>query len=177
MSCSFGKVDYIISGASLHVCNQWFVHTVQVLTCSAVLFVMNMLSLVEKATAAMMCLSVAPCCAMNCKVASAMRDYATLFAQVSALSPASSKPGCSTNTPGMLAALRTIVRQEGVTALWRGNFATIVHRIPYSAVNFTTFEMSKKYLEPHVSNDVLRRLVSGAAAGLVACTAVRMCHG
>jgi hypothetical protein len=49
----------------------------------------------------------------------------------------------------------------------------MIHRVPYSAANFTTFEMVKRALDPHVDSDVVRRLAAGGAAGIVACTAVR----
>ncbi len=67
-----------------------------------------------------------------------------------------------------------VVRQEGFRSLWKGNLATILHRFPYAAVNFGTFEWAKKRLQEHTSNDVARRLVAGGLAGLVACTAVRV---
>ncbi|GFH26757.1 uncharacterized protein HaLaN_24958, partial [Haematococcus lacustris] len=63
-------------------------------------------------------------------------------------------------------------RQEGVASLWKGNLATIIHRVPYSATNFAVFEATKEALEPHMESDILRRLVAGGSAGLVACTAV-----
>ncbi|KAL6756528.1 mitochondrial carrier domain-containing protein [Haematococcus lacustris] len=62
-------------------------------------------------------------------------------------------------------------RQEGAASLWKGNLATIIHRVPYSATNFAVFEATKEALEPHMESDILRRLVAGGSAGLVACTA------
>jgi|APGre2960657444_1045066.scaffolds.fasta_scaffold00585_7 hypothetical protein len=37
-------------------------------------------------------------------------------------------------------ALSQVARTEGVRALWKGNGVTIVHRLPYSAINFFTYE-------------------------------------
>ena len=43
-------------------------------------------------------------------------------------------------TPSLFRALSTVVKHEGVLSLWKGNGVTIVHRLPYSAVNFWTYE-------------------------------------
>jgi Mitochondrial carrier protein len=77
------------------------------------------------------------------------------------------------NEFGVLAALRQLLYKEGFFSLWKGNFITLVHRVPYSAMNFAAYEYTKDKLRHSVSNDVARRLISGAAAGLVACSAVR----
>lgn len=37
-----------------------------------------------------------------------------------------------------------IVKEEGFRAFWKGNLVTIVHRLPYSAVNFYAYEHYKK---------------------------------
>lgn len=36
-----------------------------------------------------------------------------------------------------------IVHEEGFRAFWKGNLVTIVHRLPYSSVNFYTYERYK----------------------------------
>lgn len=64
------------------------------------------------------------------------------------------------------------MKREGVLSLWKGNLVTIIHRLPYSAVNFATYELANQHLRPWVPNDVTRRLVAGGLSGLVACTAV-----
>lgn len=43
--------------------------------------------------------------------------------------------------------IRTIVRREGLGALWKGNGVTLVHRLPYSASNFYIYEMCRKQLK------------------------------
>lgn len=37
-----------------------------------------------------------------------------------------------------------IVNEEGVRAFWKGNLVTIAHRLPYSSVNFYSYEHYKK---------------------------------
>ncbi|EFJ42548.1 hypothetical protein VOLCADRAFT_119361 [Volvox carteri f. nagariensis] len=71
---------------------------------------------------------------------------------------------------GVLAALRHITATEGAWALWKGNFITIIHRIPYSATNFLTYEYTKAKLQGRLPNGSARAWVAGAVSGLVACT-------
>lgn len=40
-----------------------------------------------------------------------------------------------------------VIRREGVRALWRGNGVTIVHRLPYSAVNFWYSSLANSALQ------------------------------
>ena len=71
-----------------------------------------------------------------------------------------------------------------VQALWKGNGVTMVHRLPYSAINFFTYEHLLRHLsgtgfdEAAEARDagtaltpagVRHRLAAGAGAGLVAC--------
>ena len=43
---------------------------------------------------------------------------------------------------GLLQAFQQVIRREGFKALWKGNGVTIVHRLPYSAVNFWAYEQA-----------------------------------
>lgn len=36
-----------------------------------------------------------------------------------------------------------IVNEEGFRAFWKGNLVTVVHRLPYSSVNFYAYEKYK----------------------------------
>ena len=76
------------------------------------------------------------------------------------------------------AAMTKVVRREGVAALWKGNLVTILHRIPYSSINFYTYEYTNRLLQRNAvlppGADFARTLASGALAGFVACTAVRV---
>jgi len=60
--------------------------------------------------------------------------------------------------------------------LWKGNGVTIVHRLPYSAANFWTYEKVNELWKQHIPaqgplalGDVARRLCAGGIAGLSAC--------
>ncbi|KAL8152736.1 hypothetical protein V2J09_010496 [Rumex salicifolius] len=68
-----------------------------------------------------------------------------------------------------------IVNEEGFRAFWKGNMVTIIHRLPYSAVNFYAYEHFKKLLHsfPGLKNDgvyagksVALHFVSGGLAGI-----------
>lgn len=73
--------------------------------------------------------------------------------------------------------LQHIIRTEGIKSLWKGNGVTIVHRLPYSAANFWTYEKVNEWWKEYIPSkgplsygDVSRRLVAGGMAGMVACT-------
>lgn len=67
-----------------------------------------------------------------------------------------------------------VVRQEGPAALWKGNLVTILHRLPYSSINFYTYERTQKLLQRTLpgTTDFARAWMAGATAGLVSCSAV-----
>ncbi|KAF0700446.1 Aste57867_9030 [Aphanomyces stellatus] len=74
-------------------------------------------------------------------------------------------------------AFTKVVRREGIFALWKGNGASVVHRFPYSAVNFFTYEWVKGVIEEDFgasqSSPMLGRFVSGA---LAAATSTTVCY-
>jgi solute carrier family 25 phosphate transporter 23/24/25/41 len=45
--------------------------------------------------------------------------------------------------PSLSKEMMRIYREEGVRAFWKGNAVTIVHRLPYSALNFFSYEKYK----------------------------------
>ncbi|KAL3139167.1 hypothetical protein ABBQ32_005946 [Trebouxia sp. C0010 RCD-2024] len=78
---------------------------------------------------------------------------------------------------GLRQAFQQVICQEGVRALWKGNGVTMLHRLPYSAVNFWAYEqftqqwqLSFPSASNHSQDAVLRRLLAGGAAGMCACT-------
>lgn len=107
----------------------------------------------------------------------------------------SGAPTTTTLPRSVPAALASLVRREGVLALWRGNGVTILHRLPYSSINFWAYERSFAALDAAFpekekgsggggsvggsgssqSSSSARafgkRLAAGAVAGGVACAA------
>jgi len=57
-------------------------------------------------------------------------------------------PGWSGNqTMSIYSSLAKISREEGVRALWKGNGVTVLHRLPYSSVNFYVYEQLMDLME------------------------------
>ena len=46
-------------------------------------------------------------------------------------------------SPSILRETRRIFKEEGFRAFWKGNGVTIVHRLPYSSINFFAYEQYK----------------------------------
>ncbi|RDY08795.1 Mitochondrial substrate carrier family protein B [Mucuna pruriens] len=72
-----------------------------------------------------------------------------------------------------------IIHEEGFRAFWKGNLVTIAHRLPYSSVNFYSYEHYKKLLKmvpalqshrDNVSSDLCVHFVGGGLAGITAAT-------
>ncbi|GKV10062.1 hypothetical protein SLEP1_g21481 [Rubroshorea leprosula] len=68
-----------------------------------------------------------------------------------------------------------VINEEGFRAFWKGNLVTIVHRLPYSSVNFYAYERYKSWLQPFLgrenqlgrgSPDVFVHFVGGGLAGI-----------
>ncbi|KAL4394706.1 hypothetical protein AHAS_Ahas02G0178800 [Arachis hypogaea] len=72
-----------------------------------------------------------------------------------------------------------IVNEEGFRAFWKGNMVTIVHRLPYSAVNFYAYEHYKNLLQSligenhsgNASKNLFVHFVGGGLAGITAASA------
>ncbi|KAK6929410.1 Mitochondrial substrate/solute carrier [Dillenia turbinata] len=73
-----------------------------------------------------------------------------------------------------------IVGEEGFRAFWKGNFVTIVHRLPYSSISFYSYERYKNLcqlvlgMEGHEGNrsaELFTRFTGGGLAGITAASA------
>lgn len=51
--------------------------------------------------------------------------------------------GAVMNSPSILKEATRIFKEEGFRAFWKGNGVTIIHRLPYSSVNFFAYEQYK----------------------------------
>lgn len=77
----------------------------------------------------------------------------------------------------LFTAMRQVLKSEGVLAFWKGNLTSVLHRFPYSAINFTAYELSRDALcyitnkkEHEIATPAIR-FASGAISGAVACFA------
>lgn len=48
--------------------------------------------------------------------------------------------GAVLSRPSLWREASRIINEEGYRAFWKGNLVTVVHRIPYTAVNFYAYE-------------------------------------
>lgn len=84
------------------------------------------------------------------------------------------KPHAPAFSEGMVSGLRKIVGKEGFLAFWKGNMTSVVHRFPYSAINFHAYETVMRFLEesqsgqPAALSTSALRFLAGATAGGIA---------
>jgi hypothetical protein len=67
-----------------------------------------------------------------------------------------------------------VIREEGFKAFWKGNLTSILHRFPYSDINFSVYEMSKKVIVKKMNTKKETptvRFICGAISGAAACIA------
>ena len=77
--------------------------------------------------------------------------------------------------------LKKIVERGGYLSLWKGNGTSVLHRFPFSAINFYVYENMTDFLvqrqgrandaDADVEPTKMTRFLSGAVAGSVACVA------
>eukprot|EP01018_Ginkgo_biloba_P017103 Gb_26624 [translate_table: standard] len=83
------------------------------------------------------------------------------------------------NKTGILREASRIIHEEGFRAFWKGNLVTVIHRLPYSSLNFYTYERYKAFLRTmadHVEGlnkdnacaEMGIRLLGGGGAGITA---------
>lgn len=97
----------------------------------------------------------------------------TVLSQVSSLFP-KGHPHHTTpidHKSNIFSDLRKIIRTQGVLSLWNGNWTSVLHRFPYSAINFAVFEATNDLLSrtTHEKDSTANRFVAGAVSGAAAC--------
>lgn len=110
------------------------------------------------------------------KTCSAPLSRLTILFQVHSMVSSSGKGEFSSS---VAQALKKILRNEGILAFWKGNGTSVIHRFPYSAVNFLAYEKIKtnlinKYVDDEEGEDIRvmasLRFCSGAMAAAIATT-------
>ncbi len=74
------------------------------------------------------------------------------------------------NYKNVFDALMRIVREEGVTALWRGSGPTVVRAIAMNFSLLMPFEEAKKFLTPYIESTRNRAIVASMISGVCAST-------
>ncbi|KAL4920776.1 mitochondrial carrier domain-containing protein [Aspergillus aurantiobrunneus] len=72
---------------------------------------------------------------------------------------------------GTLSTIKTIIRDEGITGLWKGNIPAELMYVCYGAIQFTTYRTTTQLLsqlDPHRLPQPVESFISGAVAGGVA---------
>ena len=76
------------------------------------------------------------------------------------------------NFMSLLYESKRVVQEEGILAFWKGNLASVMHRFPYSAINFSIYEGVKSLFRSMGYDETPAvRLICGATGGGVACAA------
>jgi solute carrier family 25 phosphate transporter 23/24/25/41 len=85
--------------------------------------------------------------------------------------------GAKLSPPSILKEASRVLREEGIRAFWKGNGVTIVHRLPYSSINFFAYEQYKMTLrrilgiegnKESLGVGMGTRLLAGGGAGITA---------
>lgn len=99
----------------------------------------------------------------------------TLLMQVQSMRPHKFADGRNPNNQYLVASLRKIYLEEGLTGFWRGNLATCFHRFPYTSITFYANAAIRETLQQNASTlpDQSRHLLAGGGA---ACAAVCTLH-
>ncbi len=100
----------------------------------------------------------------------------TVLSQVSSLFPKQNAGGNGfsiSHKANVLETLRSIAKHQGVWSLWNGNLTSVIHRFPYSAINFAVFETANGQMSKITGNHdaPANRFIAGALSGAAACTA------
>ena len=83
-----------------------------------------------------------------------------------------SGPSSSNNLVSLGREFKRVIVEEGVFAFWKGNLASVLHRFPYSAINFSVYERTRTTFKAlGYEENMPIRVLSGAMGGGVACAA------
>ncbi|OQS01328.1 Mitochondrial Carrier (MC) Family [Achlya hypogyna] len=106
------------------------------------------------------------------KTCTAPLSRLTILFQVHSMVSATHKGKFSESLPQ---AFMKVVRNEGIVSLWKGNGASVVHRFPYSAVNFFTYELVKgSFADATTSSGQMS--VSFISGAIAAATSTSVCY-
>ncbi|KAI4154352.1 MAG: hypothetical protein LQ341_000375 [Variospora aurantia] len=82
--------------------------------------------------------------------------------------PAVGKTALRKASNGTIHTVNSILREEGVTAFWKGNVPAELLYIAYGAAQFTAYRTANQFLQPFELPGAVDTFLSGAAAGATA---------
>jgi Mitochondrial carrier protein len=67
---------------------------------------------------------------------------------------------------------KRVLKEEGLLSFWKGNLTSVIHRFPYSAINFTVYDrLRTTFRNLNYTESPFTRFICGASAGGTACFA------
>ena len=67
---------------------------------------------------------------------------------------------------------KKVLKEEGFLSFWKGNLTSVIHRFPYSAINFTVYDrLRTTFRNLNYTESPFTRFICGATAGGTACFA------
>jgi solute carrier family 25 (mitochondrial phosphate transporter), member 23/24/25/41 len=67
---------------------------------------------------------------------------------------------------------KRVFKEEGFLSFWKGNLTSVIHRFPYSAINFTVYDrLRTSFRNLNYRESPFTRFICGASAGGTACFA------
>jgi solute carrier family 25 (mitochondrial phosphate transporter), member 23/24/25/41 len=67
---------------------------------------------------------------------------------------------------------KRVLKEEGFLSFWKGNLTSVIHRFPYSAINFTVYDrLRTSFRNLNYGESPFTRFICGASAGGTACFA------
>ena len=115
------------------------------------------------------------------KTVTAPLSRLTILSQVNSALPEMYRPtpgqgrSSSRGAPSLLGLTRHVLKTQGLLAFWRGNLTSCIHRFPYSAINFASYETCRSLVMQRSKSKEetpVTRLGCWAVSGAIACATV-----
>lgn len=68
--------------------------------------------------------------------------------------------------------LKDVIKKEGLTGLWKGNFSNCIRIFPQMAINYSIFQYVKPLLSANIKYEPLVNLIAGGISGMIAMTVI-----
>lgn len=65
-----------------------------------------------------------------------------------------------------------VLKKEGITGLWKGNYSNCIRIFPQMAINYTFYNYFNAIIKPYLNNEEITHFISGGLSGMIAMTCV-----